>query len=269
MSLDRHIRVLWRYRAVTLGGVVLALALAFLAAFNVSGNGLERRGTETWSSSSRILVTQRGFPWGRVTLPAAADPNQALAPTTPSQDNRQEYADPTRFVNLAMLYSVISYSDQVRSKLPGNVSSGQIEALPLDATGGGDILPVITLTTTSSSPSNATELNRLTFEGLKDLLVAEQEKASIPVKERVVLEPLNEPSAPLLVSGRAPTASVLALILALGMTLALVHVLEAIRLARMRRLAALEIQYAATANGHFEPPLAADVPVRATASTDR
>lgn len=256
MSLDRHIRVLWRYRAVTIVGILLGLVLAFLAAFKVSPDGLERRGSETWSSSSRILVTQRGFPWGRVTLPAAADPAQSVAGVTAPTggDRQQQYADPTRFVNLAMLYSVISYSDQVRENLPGKVAPEQIEAVPLDATGGGDILPVITLTTIGAAPSHAIELNRLTFEGLRDSLVAEQEQAKIPVRERVVLEPLNEPSAPMMISGRAPTASVLALVLSLALTLALVHVLEALRLGRTRRSAALEAQYAAAAtNGYLGP----------------
>lgn len=254
MSLDRHIRVLWRYRAVTIVGILLGLVLAFLAAFKVSPDGLERRGTEAWSSSSRILVTQRGFPWGRVTLPAT-DPAQSVAGVTaPTADDRQQYADPTRFVNLAMLYSVISYSDQVRENLPGKVAPEQIEAVPLDATGGGDILPVITLTTIGAAPSHAIELNRLTFEGLRDSLVAEQEQAKIPVRDRVVLEPLNEPAAPMMISGRAPTASVLALVLSLALTLALVHVLEALRLGRMRRSLALEAEYAAAAtNGYLGP----------------
>lgn len=271
MSLDRHIRVLWRFRAVTIGGLALGLVLAFLAAFQMNLDGgvsLERRGTETWTSSSRILVTQRGFPWGRVTLPAAIDPNQAVAPASPPTQDRQQYADPTRFVNLAMLYSVISYSDQVRTRLPGNMAAGQIEALPLDATGGGDILPIITLNTTSDTAQHALELNQATFEGLKDLLLEEQVKADIPVRDRVVLEPVNKASAPLLVSGRSPTASALALILALALTLSLAHLLEALRLARIRRQAALDAEYAAMANGHFDP-LAAEVTAPVTVSSDR
>lgn len=242
MNLDWHLRVLWRHRVVVALGLVVGLVLAFLAAFQVSLSGgptLERRGTELWSSSSRMLVTQLGFPEGRVTLPAAAVPGTAAA-EVPGEDKRQQFADPTRFVNLALLYSVISYSDQVRTRLGENVAPDQIEAVPLDVTGGGDILPIINLTTKADSAEAALRLNQDAFLGLKDLLTSEQARAKIPVKERVVLQPLNKAADPILVSGRSPMASLLAIMLTSVAVIALAHVLEAIRLARRRRLDAFD-----------------------------
>ena len=67
MNLNQHARVVWKHRTVMAAGVLMGLVLAFLAAFSFPG--LERRGTETWRGVSNILVTQKGFPEGRVTLP--------------------------------------------------------------------------------------------------------------------------------------------------------------------------------------------------------
>jgi hypothetical protein len=238
MNLERHIRVLWRHRFVTIGGLLLGLVLALLAAFKVGPGGLERRGVEQWSSSSQIFVTQKGFPWGRVTLPAAAAPgaDPAVAAGTSNGNETIPYADPGRFTNLALLYSVISYSDTVRSQLPGHPAPEQIQATAFDPTGRGDnFLPIITLVTNADTPEAAVKLNQATFEGLKKVLVAEQKKSNIPEKDRVLLSVLSKPSAPLLVAGRSKMTSILALMLAVIATLAFVHILEAIRLSRTRR----------------------------------
>ena len=61
MNLERHLRVLWNHKLVVAGGLILGFVLAFLAAYNVSSGGLERRGGEVWSSTSQIMVTQQGF----------------------------------------------------------------------------------------------------------------------------------------------------------------------------------------------------------------
>jgi hypothetical protein len=243
VNLERHLSVLWRYRAIVALGILLGFALAFFAAFDVT-NGMKRRGAEQWSSVSQIFVTQEGFPWGRVTFPVATDPGADVAtdPPTPDEeaDDRIKFADPTRFPNLAFLYSFLTNSDQVRGRLPGPPSPAQIQAVPLDPTGRGDaFLPIIQLTTSAGTASGAVELNKQTMEGLKSLLREWQEEAKIASKDRVVLSTLSKPSAPELLAGRSLTPSLLAFMLSVILAIALAHVLEGVRQARARRQAAI------------------------------
>jgi hypothetical protein len=271
MSLERHLRVLWRQRLVLAVGLVLAVALAFLAAFQVSSDGVKRRGTEVWSSTSQVFVTQRGFPWGRVTLPAAAvpgDPTASSTGTAPSGDSGDhiQYADPTRFVNLALLYSVISHSDQVRARLKERPSPDQIQTTILDPTNRGQsYLPIITLTTQAATPAGAVSLNAHTVEGLRDLLSSEQRANGISGPNRVLLSVMNKASAPMLVQGRSMTSSILAFLLAIIGAIALAHIVEGLAMARDRRTPFFEMPdvdgsapFAAegiSTNGHHSDPV--------------
>src|SRR4051812_15001100 len=241
MNLERHLRVLWRYKLVVGIGFLFAIGLAFLASYQVGGGGMKRRGAETWSSTSQVLVTQKGFPWGRVTLPDAsiqktdsADPSSTA--TNGTSPDHVQYADPSRFVNLALLYSVISYSDQVRGKLPEHPRADQISATLLDPTNSGQsYLPVISLTTTATTAAAAVKLNQDVVKGLRAELVSQQQEADITDPNRVLLTTLSKPSQPALVQGFSMTSSMLAFILCIVAAVALAHILEGLRLARVRR----------------------------------
>jgi hypothetical protein len=242
MDLDRHIAVLWKRRRIVIGGLILALVTALLAAYQPSSNGLVRRGTEQWSSSSLVLVTQKGFPWGRVTLPGSptSDVPGATIPdaTTadPSNLGHIKFADPTRFSSLAMVYSVMSYSDRVRAGLPGNPAPQQITAVPFDPTGRGDSqMPIIQITTTAASAADADKLNRETVDGLRRVIVREQTSNQIPEKDRVQLQTLKQPAPPLLLAGRSWTSSMLAFLLCIGAAIALAHIREGLAMSRERK----------------------------------
>jgi len=123
MNLGRHFSVLWRFKLVMVAGLLLGLVLALLAAFSVPD--MKRRGVEQWQSQSDIMITQKGFPWGRVTLPdqaitpAAREALEDSGQVVPDQSNKNQlpFADPGRFSQLALLYSTLAYSDQVRLSL--------------------------------------------------------------------------------------------------------------------------------------------------------
>jgi len=257
MNLERHLEVLWRHRLLVVTGLVLAVVVAFLATFKVSSSGLERRGSEVWSSTSQILVTQKGFPWGRVTLPSGAttgagsDQSGAAADGGGSKGQLQ-FADPGRFVNLALLYSVISDSDQVRARLTERPGPTDIQTSLLDPTNSGQAnLPIVTLTTRAATPGGARTLNAHTFESLRDLLATEQKANRIYGANRVLLSLVNSPSQAVLVKGRSPSTAVLAFLLCVIATLALAHVVEALG-QRRRGSAAAEPtdQPAGTENGN-------------------
>lgn len=239
VNLERHLSVIWRFRGVILAGAFLGCALAALATFKITLAGglpsVERRGTQVWSTESDTFVTQPGFPWGRVTLPpqatAPVTPDGATQAPQPTPDRGTlEFADPTRFSNLAMLYSVIAYSDRVRARLPERPSANQVKATAFDATGNGTtFLPIVKLTTQAETPRKAQLLNIHAIDALKDLLTEEQRRNSIPANQRVRLNVLNAPTAPKLLAGPSLTPAFLAMILSLLGAVALAHVLESLR----------------------------------------
>lgn len=221
MNLARHISVLWRFRAIVLVGVLLGLTLAFLAAFQIPS--MERRGVETWTAQSDVQVTQPGFPEGRIT---------PCTPTVPGTDASAEgpCADQARFVQLALYYAQIAISDEVRRRLPKDVvGDGAIEAQNLDATGNGQgWLPIIKLTTTSSSAEGAVRLNQATIEAMEDYLTSNQRESGTPEDDRVRLVVINQPAAALL-SGRSLTIPMAAFLLCIIATIAAAHILENLR----------------------------------------
>ncbi len=243
MNLERHLAVIWRQKIIIAVGILLGCALAFMAAYKVGPGGLERRGTEQWSSESRVLVTQTGFPWGRVTLPSNAtgapiqpDPTTTGKDqkTTPdSADSHIQFADPSRFSNLALLFAQISESDQVRRLLPGPPAPGTVIARPLDATGSGDsFLPILSVTTMGKTAAGAIDLNKLAVSALRHLLVTQQNKWNVSANDRVLLQTLNEPGAPMLVQSRSMAPALLAFLLAVFGAVALAHIVEGLRRSR-------------------------------------
>src|SRR4051794_37775334 len=99
MDLARHSAVLWRFRAVTAAGLLLVVFLAVLAAYKISTAGLVARGPSTYTSTSQLLVTQPGFPEGRVVLPVAP-PLDSKTDQPKVDPNRIDFADPGRFLQL-------------------------------------------------------------------------------------------------------------------------------------------------------------------------
>jgi hypothetical protein len=225
VDLSRHLAVLWRFRVVTAIGLALAILFAVLAAYKPSSSGLEKRGVSTYSSSSRLLVTQSGFPEGRVVLPAPPLGE-------PQKPGSVGFADPARFMALADLYTKLILSDEVRRQIPERPTAAQVQADPIASVSGSPILPIIELTTKARSAAAARELNLHTVTALRGLLKQRQARNDIPVGERVEIGILNAPSRGFLTGSPTHTASILALLLCLIGTIAVTHLLEAIRLRR-------------------------------------
>jgi hypothetical protein len=234
MNLARHASVLWRFRRVTAAGVVLGIVLAILASYRVSSSGLEPRGSATYSAISSIWVTQPGFPEGRVTLPeqqiddaVTASGDDAVTKNAPPSD-QVEFADPARLAALGDLYSKLLTSDEVLRRVDTHPTPAAVQASPFAASQGGLLLPVIQLTTMGGSPAGAVETNRAVYRGLLDFLDEEADANNVAKARRVELKVLNAPEVAL-VSGPKPTMSVVAFMMVMLGTLAVTHLLEALR----------------------------------------
>jgi hypothetical protein len=228
MNLARHAAVLWRFRRVTAAGLLLGLALAVYASYDISPSGLKTRGTSTYTSQSQLLVTQQGFPEGRSVLPTS--PVLGAGTEEPEVDpNRLEFADPNRFLALADLYTKLITSDEVLSRIPEQPSPAQITASPLPGVSGAPILPIIQLDTLAGSPEAARTLNANTAKALRDLLEERQERNDIRPAQSVQITTLKAPSPGVLSTGPSRTASILALLLCIIGTIAVTHLLENLR----------------------------------------
>jgi hypothetical protein len=228
MNLARHAAVLWRFRLITALGLLLGIALAIFATYQVPS--MEPRGMETWSSESSLLVTQPGFPEGRTILPTpiVTDTDGDGQPDEPKV-KRQAFADPGRFTMLADLYAQLAVSDQVLSRVPEKPAPAQIQAMTVQSTSGAITLPVLKLTTMAPTAAGAQELNVHMVKALQGHLEEEQAGNDISKDERVQLSMLSRPTAPYMVSGPSKTGAILAFMLCLIGTIAVTHLLEALR----------------------------------------
>lgn len=242
MDLARHARVLWRYRWVTAGGVLLGIVLAVLASYKVTTSGLELRGSSTYTSESQLLVTQAGFPEGRSVLPTPP-PTDGLTPQPSKNDKELQFADPSRFMTLADLYSTLIVSDEARSLIPEKPAASQIIASPLPAVSGVPVLPIIQLTTTADTAAGAQALNTHTADALRELLKDRQAKADITPAQSVQIQTVNAPSAGALTGRPSHAGSILALLLCLIGTVAVTHLLEMFRTRRQDDLDDVDLDW--------------------------
>jgi hypothetical protein len=226
MDLAQHAAVLWRFRAVVAAGLVLGTLLAILAAYQLPS--MTPRGSETWSSASSLLVTQAGFPEGRSTLPGSETTADGTTGPGSGGGESLEFADPNRLSALASLYAQLATGDRVRKQLPERPKASQIQAIAVEGNASTQ-LPVIKLTTTAASAEGARALNIHTVAALKNVLTTEQSRNDIPPGQRIQVDQITAPAASVLTAGRSHTASILALLLCLLGSIAVAHLLAALR----------------------------------------
>lgn len=246
MNLLRHINVLWRGRAILAIGGLVAIAMAVLAVAKPSFDGgpsLTWRKTETWADSTKLLITQPGFPWGRSVLgtsgeaaPGDASATGAVDPTATGTDKKGrdvQFADPSRFSYLAWIYSHFLMGDEVRRSLGTLPEDAEILANPLTA--GGNLsagaLPIIGLTTQATTKDAAIKLNAGATQALEKYLRDQQNQTKTPTSDRVVVSVVDHPPAAL-IKGHSPDLGVIAFILVMAAAISVVYLRENIRLAR-------------------------------------
>jgi capsular polysaccharide biosynthesis protein len=220
MDLRLYSRVIWRFRYLVLGGLLVGFALAFLSFVSIGSGGVKYREREQWVSYTTLFVTQPGFPAGRAVIPGV-DPNAS----TPGTGTR--FADPARFSALAILYAQLINSDAVRSVMEKDGPiNGKIEAAPVTTPDGNEALPLVQIAATSDSPAAAEALAGRTSLAFRDYLRAQQLKSSIRPGDRAVATSLKAPDTAILVAGRSLTKPVVIFLTTLIVVLGLAFVLE-------------------------------------------
>jgi hypothetical protein len=221
-------QVIWRFKLIVLAGLIVAIGLAFLATVKVTPNGLKYRQTELFSSGARLLVTQEGFPEGRLFAQKPTQPGQT--PTTTESKDGIPVADPNRFNALAILYADMATSDQVRMLINhGRPIPGQIIATPLRDDQSGTLLPLIDITAISTSPQLAIALAQRSVEALQSYLEKRQTLNNVPAADRAVVQELVQPKGAKLFRPRAKTMPIVVFMAVMFATIALAFILENIR----------------------------------------
>jgi hypothetical protein len=234
MNLARHAAVLWRFRRVSAVGILLGIFLAIFASYRIGPGGLTPRGSETWTAVSSVWVTQPGFPEGRVVLPtqqvdgAVTTDDQPAEGDNPRPDDEVAFADPGRLAYLGDLYAKLTGSDEILSRVKSHPSPAQVQASPFAASQSGQLLPVVQLTTMAATAKSAHALNVEVFEALRDYVNDGQRRNDVGQGKRIELKMIQQPAVALS-SGHKPTGSILVFMLAMLGTVAVAHLLEALR----------------------------------------
>jgi hypothetical protein len=218
VDLGVFFRVLWRFKVVVAIGFVLALGLATLSLARVDFKGgspsLSYRENEQWQSYTTLIISPRGFPWGRSVFSLNFDPS--------------------RFATLATIYANLAQSDAVRRIMARdwNVRQGAIQAQPVLSSPNNSSappLPLMTIAaTTSSARSSAAVAERATAAFL-DFLRAEQSDNGIPANKRVVVDEIKHATPPVLLKGRSKTTPVAVFLAVMIAFIGLAFVLENLR----------------------------------------
>ena len=227
MDLQLYVRVLWRFRLLVLVGLTLALTLAFFSYVRLQLDGISPsfayRESQVWQSEGTLLVTQRGFPWGRSVDEYVRAGSSEDAPLVP------RFADPSRFSNLAILYSQLATSDAVEAialrdgPLPGTLGASALlntEDAPL---------PLIKITGVATSSEGAVSTARRGIDAFQEFLRTEQARNNIPSPERVAIEVVQEPEGALLVEPRRKTRAIVIFIAVMVAVVGLAFILENMR----------------------------------------
>jgi hypothetical protein len=224
MDFGLYARVLWRFKLLVALGAILASALATLSLVTVTANGFQYRQKELWTSSTRLIVTQQGFPWGRL---LAQDPSLSAEA---ARSLGIPLADPNRLNNLTILYAELATADPVRRLMrrDGPIG-GKIIANPVVVQDGRYTLPLIDLIAITTSPEGAMRLALRSANAFETYLTEQQRVNKIPKADRVIVQQVQQPRAAKIYRARSKTMPVVIFLAVMFAIVGLAFLLENVR----------------------------------------
>jgi hypothetical protein len=213
MDLALYGRVMWRFKWLVAIGFILAIFLAVLSLAKISSHGISYRKPEVWQSSTTVLLTQPGFPWGRSVVPLAQNGSTG---------------GPGWLSGLSELYAQFANSDQVKALMlrDGAGQSWSLTAAPVIPTGSSSALPVIALAGAADTPEDAVKATLVGRAAFLQYVKSQQALAAIPKAERVDLQVLENATPPVLLEKRKKTLAIVAFLAVMSATLGLAFILE-------------------------------------------
>jgi hypothetical protein len=229
MDIALFLKVMWRFKFLVAGGVLLAIGLSFLSVFKVSPTGSPRvafRQEQLWADAVTLLVAPQEFPWGGQV--SSAD------------------ADPAKFGQLAVVYANLATSDAVKQIVLGD---GPVDfakepmlavAVPYSyQNSSSPPLPLITLEAQAATKPRAMELVKREAAAFLEYLRKRQVETGIPANQRVSVSIVKGDQIRLL-KPRSKTVPLMIFMLVMIATIGLAFMLENLR-PRVRLVAHDEI----------------------------
>ena len=217
MDLRLHFRVLSRFRYLVIGGLILAVALAFFSYFRVDLHGfkINPRQDETWQSSEVFLLTQK---------------NSSLFTANP--DASGSSGATSWLMTLPGFYAQIANSDVVGDVIRANHSlHGTYDAYQLFSSRDNSALPFLRFDANSATRTGAVRLANAAAGTFLSYVQSKQALQRIPASNRVVIQTITAPQAKLavLVQPRKKTVPIIVFLATIIGTLGLCYILENLR----------------------------------------
>jgi hypothetical protein len=215
MDLSLYLRVVWRFKLVVLAGLLLGIGLAFLSFVRVdlgSAPHFRYRASEQWFSSTTLIITPTGFPWGRSEL---------------SEEN-----DPARYGQLASIYANLATTDAVKQlMLEDGPIRAKIDARPIFASDSSSApaLPLITVSATAASPELAQNTAERATRAFLEYIRDKQEDNGISPSGRVSVSTVKHAVPAELLAGRSKTTAIAIFLAVMIAVIGLAFVLENLR----------------------------------------
>jgi hypothetical protein len=218
MDLGLFFRVIWRFRLLVALGFVVAIALTTLSLARVDFRGgspkLVHRQQEHWQSYTTLIISPRGFPWGRSVFSLNYDPS--------------------RYGTLATIYANLAQSDAVKRIMlrDWHIRQGVILAQAVLANQNNSSappLPLMTIAATTSNRHRSVALAERATAAFLDFLRSEQSDNGIPESKRVVVAEIKHATPPVLLKGRSKTTPVAVFLAVMIAVVGLAFMLENLR----------------------------------------
>jgi hypothetical protein len=216
MDLRLYGRVVWRFRIIVAIGLLLAVVFAVLSFVSVSfshGLKVSYRQSEDWQATTLYELSGEGFPVGSVYAAGGAKSPLALS-------------------SLATVYAQLATGDQVHRRIrQGGPLHGVVSANSLidSRTSQRSTLPLLAISADAATPDKALKLARRAARAFTGYVTDEQNRSGIPQSQRVQLQVISAPKAPLLVTPRKKTLPIVIFLAIATATIGLAFVLENLR----------------------------------------
>jgi hypothetical protein len=249
MDLGAFIRVAWRFRALLAGGILLATVVAMLSVGRVQlidgKPAFTFRQPEVWLSTSTVLVTQDGFPWGRAVLDEMIKVDSGTAEPTLVP----RFGDQGRYAGLAALYAELAKGDAIqRSVAQRSIPGQRYEPVVVEATGGTP-MPLLYFNGYGPSAEAAIDVAKRSSNAFRNFLTEQQTRSGIRRDKRVEVVVTQQAGPPTVFEARSYVRPLFLFLLISMAFLALAFALE-----NFRPRARPELR---------EAPAASDPPARA------
>jgi hypothetical protein len=194
MDVALYGRALWTYKWLLLAGIIVAACAAVLAGYQLNGSTLTSRATETYSSSSTVLLSSAKSPMFQAETPSQTVPEGQTAP------------QPADLSSIASVYAYMVASDEIRSATEQKVgpladdellTSLQRTTQPpaSDTTAGRLSLPIIAVVGTAATAERAEQISQAATQAFESFVSTQQDANGVPAEQRVQLTTLNQGTA--------------------------------------------------------------------------